>query len=314
MAASQPAALREHSVVMPLSYTDYYEVLGVPRDADHDTIRRAYRKLAREYHPDLNSESDAEDRFKELGEAYEVLSDAEKRERYDRLGARWREAEREAPGESFEEFFTHQGFGDGARVEFGEDLFEALFGTPTGRASGPLRGRDREALLELSIEDALAGGRRRVTVDDREVNVNFPAGVRDRQLIRLAGQGGEGRGGGPPGDLFLRIALKAHPRFRRRGDHDLDVEVPITPSEAALGATVAVHTPTGTAQVRVPAGSSSGRRLRLRGRGLPKRGGGNGDLHAVVKIVVPKELSDRERELYEQLAESSSLDQQEAGE
>jgi curved DNA-binding protein len=298
---------------MPLSYTDYYEVLGVPRDADQDAIRRAYRKLAREYHPDVNSDSDAEERFKELGEAYEVLSDADKRERYDRLGARWREAEREAPEESFEDFFADQGFGYGTRVEFGDDLFEALFGARGGRAGGPLRGRDREALLELSLEDALAGGRRRrLTLDGREVSVNFPAGVRDGQLIRLAGQGAEGRGGAPPGDLFLRVALKPHPRFRRRGDHDLDVDLPITPSEAALGTTVAVETPTGTARVRVPAGSSSGRRLRLRGRGLPKRGGQTGDLHAIVKIVVPKELSDRERELYEQLAESPSLDPREA--
>jgi curved DNA-binding protein len=299
---------------MPLSYIDYYEVLGVPRDADPDTIRRAYRKLARKYHPDLNSDGDAEERFKELGEAYEVLSDADKRARYDRLGARWREAEHEAPDESFEDFFAHHEFGDGTRVEFGDDLFEALFGARAGRVGGPLRGHDREALLELSLEDALAGGRRRLTLDDREVNVNFPAGVRDGQLIRLAGQGGEGRDGGPPGDLFLRVVLKPHPRFRRRGDDDLDVDLPITPSEAALGATVAVQTPTGTARVRVrvPAGSSSGRRLRLRGRGVPKRGGGSGDLHAIVKIVVPKELSDRERELYEQLAESSSPDPREA--
>ncbi len=297
---------------MPLSYTDYYEVLGVAPDADHDTIRRAYRKLARKYHPDLNSDSDAEERFKELGEAYEVLSDADKRERYDRLGASWREAEHEAPDESFEDFFANRGFGGGAHVEFGDDLFEALFGTRAGRADGPLRGLDRQALLELSLEDALAGGRRRLTLDGREVNVNFPAGVRDGQLIRLAGQGGEGRGGGPPGDLFLRVALKPDPRFRRRGDDDLDVDLSITPSEAALGATVAVETPAGTAQVRVPAGSSSGRRLRLRGRGLPKRGGGSGDLHAIVKIVVPKKLSDRERELYEQLAESSSVDPRKA--
>ena len=265
---------------------------------------------ARKYHPDLNSDGNAEERFKELGEAYEVLSDAEKRERYDRLGASWREAEQ--PGESFEDFFAHQGFGDSNRVEFGDDLFEALFGARAGRAGGPLRGHDREALLELSLEDALAGGRRRLTLDGHEVNVNFPAGVRDGQLIRLAGQGGEGRDGGPPGDLFLRVAMRPHPRFRRRGDADLDVDLPITPSEAALGATVAVETPTGTARVRVPAGSSSGRRLRLRGRGLPKRGGGSGDLHAILKIVVPKELSDRQRELYEQLAESSSVDSREA--
>jgi curved DNA-binding protein len=297
---------------MPLSYTDYYEVLGVPREADQDTIRRAYRKLARKYHPDVNSDSDAEERFKELGEAYEVLSDAEKRERYDRLGARWREAEREEPEESFEDFFAHQGFGDGTRMEFGDDLFEALFGARTGRAGGPLRGRDSEALLELSLEDALAGGRRRLTLNGREVNVNFPAGVRDGQLIRLPGKGGEGRNGGPPGDLFLRVALKPHRRFRRRGDDDLDVDLPVTPSEAALGATVEVKTPTGAARVRIPPGSSSGRRLRLRGRGLPKRHGGSGDLYAVVKIVVPKELSDRERELYEQLGESSSLDPREA--
>jgi curved DNA-binding protein len=297
---------------MPLSYTDYYEVLGVPRDADQDTIQRSYRKLARKYHPDLNSDSDAEERFKELGEAYEVLSDADKRERYDRLGAQWHEAERVAPDQSFEEFLAHQGFDDSTHVEFGDDLFEALFGARTGRARGALRGRDREALLELSLEDALAGGRRRLTLDGREVNVNFPAGVRDGQLIRLAGQGGKGRDGGPPGDLFLHVALKPHPRFRRRGDNNLDVDLPITPSEAALGATVGVETPTGTARVRVPACSSSGRRLRLRGRGLPKRGGGTGDLHAIVKIVVPKELSDHERELYEQLAESSGLDPREA--
>jgi curved DNA-binding protein len=297
---------------MPLSYTDYYEVLGVPRDADPEQIRRAYRRLARQYHPDLNSDSDAEDRFKELGEAYEVLSDADKRERYDRLGARWRETEQAAPEESFEEFFAHEGFGDGGHVEFGEDLFEALFGARAQRADGPLRGRDREALLDLSLEDALSGGRRRLTLDGRDISVNFPAGVRDGQLIRLAGQGGEGRGGGPPGDLFLRVALKPHPRFRRRDDHDLDVDLPITPAAAALGTTVAIETPTGTAKVRVPAGSSSGRRLRLRGRGLPMRGGASGDLHAVVQIVVPKQLTDRERELYEQLAESSSSDSPEA--
>lgn len=297
---------------MALAFKDYYAVLGVPRDADQDTIRRAYRKLAREYHPDLNSDSDAEDRFKELGEAYEVLSDPEKRERYDRLGANWREQEQRAPDANFEEFFARQGFGsDDARAEFSDDLFERLFGGRTGggpgwRTSGPLRGHDREALLELSLEDALEGGRRRLTLDHREIDVNFPAGVRDGQLIRLAGQGGQGRDGGPPGDLYLRIALRPHPKFRRRGDDDLDVDLPVAAWQAALGATVPVATPSGTAQVRVPAGSSSGRRLRLRGRGLPKPGGGSGDLHAVVKITVPKQLSDRERELYEQLAESAT--------
>lgn len=296
---------------MALAYTDYYEVLGVPRDADQDAIRRAYRKLARQYHPDLNSDSDAEDRFKQLGEAYEVLSDPDKRERYDRLGASWRQREQEAPEANFEEFFTRQGFGsDDAGVEFSDDLFERLFGGGFGRgpaagAGGPLRGYDREALLELSLEDALEGGRRRLTLGDRDIEANFPAGVRDGQLIRLAGQGGPGRDGGPPGDLYLRIALKPHPTFRRRGEDDLDVDLPVTPWQAALGATVSVQTPNGTAQVRVPPGSSSGRRLRLRGRGLPASGGGSGDLHAIIMITVPTTLSDRERELYEQLAESS---------
>jgi curved DNA-binding protein len=163
---------------MPLSYTDYYEALGVPRDADHDTIRRAYRKLARKYHPDLNSDSEAEERFKALGEAYEVLSDPDKRERYDRLGARWREAEQETPEESFEDFFAHQGFADGTRVEFGDDLFETLFGARAGHPGGPLRGHDREALLDLSLEDALAGGRRRLTLDGlRSMSTSLPAFV-----------------------------------------------------------------------------------------------------------------------------------------
>jgi curved DNA-binding protein len=297
---------------MALAYTDYYEVLGVPREADQDAIRRAYRKLARTYHPDLNSDSDAEDRFKELGEAYEVLSDPDKRERYDRLGANWRQQEQEAPDANFEEFFDRQGFGgDDARVEFSDDLFARLFGGGAGggpgrRGGGSLRGLDREALLELSLEDALEGGRRTLTLDHHEIDVNFPAGVRDGQLIRLAGQGAPGRDGGPPGDLYLRIAHKPHPNFRPRGDDDLDVDLPVAPWEAALGATVPVKTPTGTAQVRVPPGSSSGRRLRLRGRGLPRSQGGSGDLHAIVKITVPKQLTDRERELYEQLAQSSA--------
>jgi curved DNA-binding protein len=290
---------------MALDYTDYYEVLGVPRDADQDAIRRAYRKLARKYHPDLNSDSEAEDRFKKIGEANEVLSDPEKRESYDRLGANWRQQEQAAPDANFEDFFTHQGFGAGDQgAHFGDDLFERLFGgNARGRQDGPLRGRDREALLELSLEDALKGGRRKLSLDQRDIDVNFPPGVRDGQLIRVAGKGGPGRDGGPPGDLYLRIALKPHRHFRRRGEDDLEVDLPVAPWEAALGATVPVRTTSGTARVKVPAGSSSGRRLRLRGRGLPKAGGGSGDLHAIVSITVPKELSDRERELYQELAE-----------
>ena len=199
---------------MAVEYKDYYEVLGVPRDASQDEIRRAYRKLAREHHPDLNRESDAEERFKEVGEAYEVLSDPDKRDRYDRLGARWRSREGASGGGNFEDFFDRQGFGGDVRVEFGDggfsEFFERLFGDgAAARTSGPLRGLDREAVLELSLEDALAGGRRRLSLEDgRSLDVNFPAGVREGQRIRLAGQGAAGRDGGPSGDLYLRVRLK----------------------------------------------------------------------------------------------------------
>jgi curved DNA-binding protein len=297
---------------MAVEYKDYYDVLGVPRDASQDDVRRAYRKLAREYHPDLNSEADAEERFKELGEAYEVLSDPDKRERYDRLGTQWR-AQEAAPGSGdFEDFFAGQGFDRDMNVEFGDgvfsEFFERLFGDGAApRPSGPLRGRDVDAMLELTLEDALTGGRRRLTLGDgRSIEVNIPAGVREGQRIRLAGRGAPGRDGGPPGDLYLLVQFRPHPRFRRQGD-DLQVDLPVTPWEAALGATVPVPTLTGTAQVRVPAGSSSGRRLRLRGRGLPRRDGEPGNLYATVQIAVPKELSEQERELFEQLAEVSQF-------
>jgi curved DNA-binding protein len=297
---------------MAVQYKDYYEVLGVARDASQDDIRRAYRKLARRYHPDLNQESDAEEHFKEVSEAYEVLSDPEKRERYDNLGRRWRSGD--AAGADFEDLFEQQGFGGGdVRVEFGDgrfsEFFERLFGDRAATATtGPLRGRDQEAVVELSLEEALQGGRRRLSLEDgRSFEVNIPAGVREGQRIRIGGQGASGRDGGPPGDLYLRVRLMPHPRFRREGD-DLYVDLSVAPSEAALGATVPVQTLTGTAQVRVPGGSSSGRRLRLRGRGLPKQGGGRGDLYANVQIVVPKRLSDEERDLFEKLAGVSELD------
>ncbi|HEX4009949.1 MAG TPA: DnaJ C-terminal domain-containing protein [Solirubrobacteraceae bacterium] len=302
---------------MAVEYKDYYDVLGVPRDAGQDEIRRAYRKLAREYHPDLNADPDAEDRFKELGEAYEVLSDPDKRSRYDRLGAQWR-AQEEAPGNGdFGDFFAAEGFGRDTSAEFRDgvfsDFFEQLFGDGAApRASGPLRGRDREAVLELSLEDALSGARRRLSLGDgHSVSVNIPAGVREGQQIRVAGQGAPGRDGGPAGDLYLLVRFKPHPRFRRQGD-DLQVDLRVAPWEATLGATVPVSTLTGTAQVRVPAGSSSGRRLRLRGRGLPSRDGEHGDLYATVQIAVPKDPSQGERELFEQLAAVSEFNPREA--
>jgi len=284
---------------------DYYELLGVARDAEAEEIRRAYRKLARRYHPDVNKEQGAEERFKEISEAYDVLSDPDKRARYDRLGANWRQA----PPPGADDF---GGFGD-VRVEFGEgdfeDLFSSFFGGRTGRRSGfAARGADHEAVLELSLEEAARGGQRTVQLGDgRSYEVNVPAGVRDGQRIRLAGEGGQGAAGGPSGDLFLRVHLRPHPRFRLDG-RDLHVTVPVTPWEAALGAVVEVPTLEGTAKVKVPAGSSSGRRLRLRGQGFPGPRGGHGDLYATVQVMVPRQLSDRERELYEQLAAASDFD------
>lgn len=298
---------------MAVEYKDYYEVLGVAREASQDEIRRAYRKLARQYHPDLNRDSDAEERFKELGEAYEVLSDPGKRERYDGLGARWRSGQDGSEAGGFEDFFEQQGFGGDVEVEFDEgafsEFFERLFGESGAAArSRPLRGRDREAMLELSLEEALAGGRRRLSLEDgHRLEIEVPAGVREGQRIRVAGQGAPGRDSGPPGDLYLLVRLKPHPRFRRQGD-DLHVDLRVAPWEAALGATVPVVTLTGTSQVRLPAGSSSGRRLRLRGRGLPTAAHGHGDLYATVQIALPKHLSEQERDLFEQLAGVSNFD------
>jgi curved DNA-binding protein len=238
---------------MAVAFRDYYDVLGVPRDASADDIRAAYRTLARQYHPDVNKEPGAEDRFKEIAEAYEVLRDSEKRERYDRLGPNWKAGDDVSGAAGFEGFegFTRRG------------------------------GRDYE--------------------------VNIPAGVRDGQRIRLAGEGGPGVGDGPPGDLFLRVRIKPHPRFRVEGG-DLHTDLPVSPWEAALGATVELRTLTGSTRLRVPPGSSTGRKLRLRGQGLPGPRGGQGDLYAHVKVMVPRKLSDQERALFEQLAEVSNFD------
>jgi curved DNA-binding protein len=319
---------------MAVGFKDYYETLGVARDASDADIRRAYRKLAREYHPDVNKEPGAEDRFKEVAEAYEVLRDKEKRERYDRLGPNWRTGDDVSGAAGFEEAFRRAGggrgggFGDGSgdvRVEFGggdfSDFFEGMFGrrgrAGAGRAGAgatgfegiSMRGGDQEAVLELTLEEVASGAKRRVSLaDGREFEVEIPRGVRDGQRIRLAGQGSAGIGGGQTGDLYLRVRLKPHPRFRVQG-RDLYVDLPVSPWEAALGASVPVPTLNGNARVKVPAGSSTGRRLRLRGQGLPSDGdGASGDLYAVIAIHVPKKLTKDERELFERLAAVSKFD------
>jgi len=315
---------------MAVGYQDYYDTLGVPRDAGTDDIRRAYRKLARENHPDVNKDPGAEDRFKQVAEAYEVLRDPDKRERYDRLGRNWKVGQDVSGAEGFgAQGFGGQDFGRGpygdVRVDFGEgadfsDFFSSLFGR--GGANGtrrrtdgfgtmPRRGPDHEAALDLTLEQAAAGGSRHLAFDDgRSYDVKIPVGVRDGRRIRLAGEGGPGVDGGPPGDLFLRVHIAPHPRFRLQGS-DLHVDLPVSPSEAALGAVVPVPTLTGTARVRVPAGSSTGRKLRLRGQGMPATDGEHGDLFAQLQVMVPGHLDDRERELYEQLA-ATGFDPREA--
>jgi len=306
---------------------DFYEVLGVSRTADRDEIQRAYRTLARRYHPDVNKDPQAEERFKEINEAFSVLSDPEQRARYDRFGEDFRKVpedweERVAAGAGAG---AGSGFrwttGGGPRVRYStagfegegvdvEDLFGSLFGG-AGRMRVP--GADQEAELPLTVEEAYRGGRRTVTLagpsGQRRYEVDVPPGTTDGQRIRLAGEGGRGSGDdAPAGDLYLRVRIQPHPEFRLDG-RDVHVRLPVTPWEAALGATVPVPTPSGaTAKVTVPAGSSSGRRLRLRGEGMPGPRGVNGDLYTELRIMVPPRLSDRERELLEELAAVSSFD------
>jgi curved DNA-binding protein len=316
---------------------DYYEVLGVPRTAGAEELQQAYRRLARRYHPDVNKDPEAEERFKELNEAYQVLSDPGTRARYDRFGPNFRQvpegAEREAAGagagggfgtpgsrtggwrgrrvytgDGGEQVYVDEGFGDAGFEGIDlDDLFGGLFG---GRG-GPMAGADQEAELELTVEEAFSGGRRWVSLagpdGQRSYEVTIPPGVIDGQRIRLAGQGGQGAGGGRAGDLYLIARIAPHPRYRLEG-RDLQVQLPVTPWEAALGATLSVDTPGGEVKVKVPPGSSSGRRLRLRGQGMPNPRGQPGDLYAEVRIMVPKRLSSRERELFEELATASTFD------
>jgi curved DNA-binding protein len=321
---------------MAVAFRDYYETLGVERDASNEDIRKAYRQLARKYHPDVNKDAGADDRFKEISEAYEVLRDPDKRARYDKLGANWKAGQDVSGAAGWEEVFgggggrrasgrsgAAAGFGDGVRVEFGggdgadfSDFFGDLFGGGGGLGGGGRRSsifdsfggggaRDREAVLDLSLEEAAAGGRKRLATDDREFEVDIPPGVRDGQRLRV-------RGAGDEGDLLLRVRIKRHRRFRVKGD-DLYVDLAVSPWEAALGAKVPVRTLTGSVQLSVPPGSSSGRRLRLRGEGLPKASGGGGDLYAVVSIKVPEKLTSAERKLFEQLRDKSKFDPRKAG-
>jgi curved DNA-binding protein len=308
---------------------DFYDVLGVSRGASQDEIQRAYRKLARTYHPDLNSDPAAEERFKEISEAYAVLSDPKTRQRYDAFGPDFRQVPEDVDPETWRR--ARAGAGAGARGARGrpgggrtvyttgdtgdlgidiDDLLGGLFGG-RGRGRGPIPGADQEAEISLTVEEAYHGVRRTITIEGidgpRTLDVTIPAGVISGQRIRLAGQGGRGSEGATSGDLYLVVRITSHPRYRVEG-RNLHVTLPLAPWEAALGTSVVVGTPDGEAKVTVPAGTSSGRRLRLNGRGLPNPRGKPGDLLAEVQVMVPPKLSRKERDLFEQLAAVSDFD------
>lgn len=279
---------------------DYYQALGVSRDATSEQIQQAYRKLARKHHPDINKDPGAEERFKEANEAYQVLSDPKTRKRYDRFG----EDFRRIPEDYDERVGAGMGGVGGAGIDI-DDLLGGFFGG--GGAFGPVPGADQEAELGLTLEEAYRGGRRQIRLDGRTYTVAIPAGVTEGQRIRLAGEGGRGSRNAPPGDLYLVVYIAPHPRFRLDG-RDISTDLLVSPWEAVLGATVLVRTPAGEAKVKVPPGSSTGRRLRLRGEGMPNPRGAPGDLYADIKIVVPPKPTTRERELFEQLAAESTFD------
>ena len=293
-----------------MKYKDYYKILGVERGASDEEIKKSYRKLARKYHPDVSKEANAKERFQEVSEAYETLKDKEKRAAYDNLG-------RFNPGQDFRPSQDwYQRFGGMDTEDLGgidlSDLFESLGlrGRQKAgfrRSSIPIPGEDYAVTVHLTLEEAYRGAERELQIGDSRVRARIPKGATDGQQLRLRGKGGAGANGGPPGSLFLHIALEPHPLYRVSG-HDLDLEVPLAPWEAALGAQVEIPTLEGRVTMKVPAGSQAGQKLRLAGKGLPKPGGGAGDLYALLTIAVPPSLTEQEKKLYESLREATRFD------
>ena len=300
-----------------MEFKDYYQVMGVERDASQDEIKRAYRKLARKYHPDVSKASDAEVRFKEVGEAYEVLKDPEKRAAYDQLGANWQAGQDFHPPPDWDQGFEFHGGGfTGADTAQFSDFFETLFGRG-GIGAGFARqaqrefhthGEDTYAKVRIDLEDAYRGATRtlklkqtqlgadgRPQLHERTLNVSIPKGVRQGQHIRLAKQGGAGIGKGGAGDLYLEVEFRPH-RFYQVEGKDVFLDLPLAPWEAALGTTLKVPTPSGTVDLKIPANSSGGRKLRLKGRGIPAKE--SGDLFVVLSIALPPANSDSEKAAY----------------
>ena len=303
-----------------MEFKDYYAVLGIERGATEDEIKRAYRKLARKFHPDVSKEADAELRFKEVGEAYKVLKDPETRAAYDRMGSQWQAGQEFQPPPDWDAGFEFRGgdagMGDGA--DFSE-FFEALFGRRAGHAQArhgmQAQGEDHHAKVLIDLQDAYRGAQRSVSLrmpvldaqgrlapQERTLNVNIPRGVRAGQHLRLAGQGGPGLGEGQAGDLYLEIAFRPDPRFRVDG-RDVYFDLPLAPWEAALGASVAAPTPEGPVQLSIPPGSAAGRKLRLKGKGIPANP--PGDLYAVLVIVLPPADTDAAKEAYRAMRSTS---------
>jgi curved DNA-binding protein len=310
-----------------MKYKDYYKILSVERSASEDDIKKAYRKLARKFHPDVSKEKDAEEKFKEVSEAYEVLKDADKRKAYDTMGSYQPGQEFRPPPDWERQFRGGAGGGLGGFEDIGEaDLFDFLSGLGrggfrAGRGGGTLRmpGQDYEIAAHLSVEEVARGIELEVPLAVTEmtpegqlrrasktVKVRIPKGATDGQRLRVPGKGGAGQGGAPDGDLYVNIQLRPHDLFRVDG-HDLYLEVPVAPWEAALGAEVQIPTLDGRVSVKVPPGSRAGQKLRVRGKGLPRPGGSEGDLYAVLQLVTPSVLSEREKELYGELEKLSTF-------
>ncbi len=292
-----------------MKFKDYYAALEVPRDADAETIKKAYRKLARKYHPDVSKEAGAEEKFKEVSEAYETLKDPEKRAAYDQLGS-YQSGQEFRPPPGWETHFSTGGMDN--VFDLG-DLFEHFAGgRGRARRTGPIPGEDYELSAALTLEQAAKGSDFEVALPGglgeapRRVRVRVPPGVTDGHRLRVPGKGGPGLNGGPAGNLWLDIRLAPHPLFKATG-HDLSLEVPLAPWEAVLGASIEIPTLDSRIALTVPSGSRPGQKLRVAGRGLPKPKGGGGDLYCVLSIAVPSAPSEREKELYRELSKASSF-------